>query len=590
MSIAARIESINNNLKNAYKSLDGLGIDLTNTDKNLENLSSKIDILYNELPKVTGEGTEITLTPTRKGRMQLDLKGNTEQKQLSGKNKINTFAQKSTVIQGITVSVDEDGIVTLNGTCTRNNTGVDLNQIIQGDGKKYTLKAEIVDGTYSKPSSDLRFNFHILSSGYNYEGLSQQFGEANSVNKTLIAGHEYDVIGFRVDLGIVLNNLRVKVQLEEGDIATEYEPYCGGQPSPNPDYPQDIHVVTGDNTIRVQGKNLWDVLDYSNITISLNGNPQNVIKGNNTISFTSNKNNNYSGIYIVQNVYSNHIANYDSNKTYTVSFDIEVNNDTTIQFGLDVPKATIPITKGKQRISTTSTASTSALNIYNRYANEVNFIISNIQIEEGSTATDYIPYYHADYPINLGSIELCKIGDYQDMLFKNVVGDENYNVELEDGTWYKKKTIEKLLINGGFQDAGVSDVFYTSKITNYAINNNIPYCKYFKGINNVAGAGGMGNADINTMAFINVSGSTTPRCYIKANKTQSELNTFLAENTPYLYYLLKIPTYIEITDETLISQLDVIKKAKSNEDQTNITQTNENLPFIINATALLKND
>ena len=226
--------------------------------QNEEDIDAITKLIDTEFDTNIAEGTTIDVDDSAEWDGIIGVGGNTEQKQLSGKNKINTFAQKSTVVEGITVSVDEDGIVTLNGTCTRNNTGVDLNQIIQGDGKTYTLKAEIVDGTYSKPSSDLRFNFHVLSSGYNYEGLSQQFGEANSVNKTLIAGHEYDVIGFRVDLGIVLNNLRVKVQLEEGDTATGYEQYCGGRESPNPDYTQETQVVKGANVIRHVEENLFD--------------------------------------------------------------------------------------------------------------------------------------------------------------------------------------------------------------------------------------------------------------------------------------------------------------------------------------------
>ena len=38
----------------------------------------------------------------------------------------------------------------------------------------------------------------------------------------------------------------INFQLEEGPTATSYEPYTGGIPSPNPDYPQEIRNVTGD--------------------------------------------------------------------------------------------------------------------------------------------------------------------------------------------------------------------------------------------------------------------------------------------------------------------------------------------------------
>lgn len=43
----------------------------------------------------------------------------------------------------------------------------------------------------------------------------------------------------------------LKIQLETGSTATAYEPYVGGIPSPNPDYPQDVNVVTGEQTITI---------------------------------------------------------------------------------------------------------------------------------------------------------------------------------------------------------------------------------------------------------------------------------------------------------------------------------------------------
>lgn len=48
-----------------------------------------------------------------------------------------------------------------------------------------------------------------------------------------------------------------KIQLEKSPSATSYEPYTGGQPSPSPDYPQEIKSVVN-STMKVYGKNLWD--------------------------------------------------------------------------------------------------------------------------------------------------------------------------------------------------------------------------------------------------------------------------------------------------------------------------------------------
>lgn len=57
-----------------------------------------------------------------------------------------------------------------------------------------------------------------------------------------------------------------EIQIEEGSVATKYEPYTGGQPSPNPDYPQPITSAGKYNEdtqkyeyqVKLTGKNLWN--------------------------------------------------------------------------------------------------------------------------------------------------------------------------------------------------------------------------------------------------------------------------------------------------------------------------------------------
>ena len=43
------------------------------------------------------------------------------------------------------------------------------------------------------------------------------------------------------------------IMIESGSSATPYEPFCGGFPSPNPDYPQQIQTVTGTQTVSING-------------------------------------------------------------------------------------------------------------------------------------------------------------------------------------------------------------------------------------------------------------------------------------------------------------------------------------------------
>lgn len=52
-----------------------------------------------------------------------------------------------------------------------------------------------------------------------------------------------------------VNNTVSEIMLEKGSVAHDYEPFTGGIPSPNPEFPQSIHSVEQIN-VRVTGKNL----------------------------------------------------------------------------------------------------------------------------------------------------------------------------------------------------------------------------------------------------------------------------------------------------------------------------------------------
>ena len=100
MAIVDTIQSMYDNVSNAYNVLEVAGADLTNVDKNILNLKTTwqerllyfmnngTDVVWNNWDKVTGEGTSISLNNTLEGKMKIDLKGNTYQNSTTGKNKL----------------------------------------------------------------------------------------------------------------------------------------------------------------------------------------------------------------------------------------------------------------------------------------------------------------------------------------------------------------------------------------------------------------------------------------------------------------------------------------------------------------------
>ena len=87
MSIASRITAIEGHIENAYDKISDLGVDLTDVDKNIDNIAEMLENVYEDYPKVTATGTDLTLNGTKKGKMVLGLKGTTSQESTTGKQK-----------------------------------------------------------------------------------------------------------------------------------------------------------------------------------------------------------------------------------------------------------------------------------------------------------------------------------------------------------------------------------------------------------------------------------------------------------------------------------------------------------------------
>ena len=192
---------------------------------------------------------------------------------------------------------------------------------------------------------------------------------------------------------------------------------------------------------------------------------------------------------------------------------------------------------------------------------------------------------YTDYPINLGNLELCKIGDYKDYFYKNVVGALDYSSDRELGAWYLKKNIGKVVLDGSEDWAGIADL--GNNIRTYILHQNIKhfssgYSNYFK---------------IKTSGYetdetsIIYSPYTQSIIVLKIPESllssvdKTGIQNWLSNNNTTCYYLYITPTYTKITDTTLIGQLENVSKALSYKNQTNISQVNNDKPFIIDAKA-----
>ena len=515
----------------------------------------------------TVEGTELNVDDCIGGKGKIEVKGNTYQKQLSGKNLFNHYLYPMSVTQkGVTVTNNGDGSFTLNGTCTENNTIFNLGQT--EDIKKYvnegavTHTAYYISGSCTKGQSSsartiIRLNY---DTGTDKMIPLQDLSTQKVISKINPQDSRNDgwSWAFVLASGDSFNNFTIKYQVEKGTVGTDWEQYCGGQASPNPLYPQNIEVVTGDNIIKNLGKNLLPCRkpngSKNGLSWKINSDGSILINGTATAQIIIPINTD------TPNIYSD--IKLKDNTEYTISAGI---NGTSSTFGLQCgyriaggPTAWTEVFNNK-KINTTKDW-TLGVGVIIRKGITMNNVLIKPMLEENTIPTSYESYREEEYELNLGNMELCKIGDYEDILFKNVVGDENYNAELENGAWYKKKVIDKKFLDGKihFANSGVTNVFYTPVITNYSRINNIPLCDNFKGFNNVDTAGSVNI--INSVGFNNTYNYN--RLYISFNGTIDELKDFLNERKPTLYYANDNPVYEKITDTTLISQLEALRKAK----------------------------
>lgn len=450
------------------------------------------------------------------------------------------------------------------------------------------------------------------------------------------------------------------IQLEKGSSSTTYEPYIGNT------YPIYLGV-----------ENLLDLSSATSVTANT------TINGN---AITMQQ----TGIF---GTTTWEVSNLQANTQYTLSFELtakETNYNPYYRVsntsGTDGYTATSGLGNYFKTITTDSNGKayfsvrpTSAVSVTGSAT------IQNVQLEKGSKANSYSPY-------GTTPIELCKIGTYQDSIYKGV-GSNLFDGETEMGSYststglpeasstvrrnvnyvnvepnttytfsrngttiaarlYYYKTDNTFISteaksNGQFTTPNncykvnfISDQI----VSNYAslsINKGstaLPYEPYGAKdkwlLHKEIGKYDTWETINRTSSYTNTSSyqfaltlptTSTLRSYALSNYFQNAINnndnehifvgtglatdydglnvflsktrattseeakTWLKNNGVVFYYILANPTTTEITDTTLLEQLDEIETAHAYEGQTNITQENNDEPFYIVASTLKQN-
>lgn len=213
-----------------------------------EDLSNKITKFY-----ASNQG-ETHLADSDNGKiMDMVLYGKSEQKSTMGKNLLKlseTNAQGSA--NGLLTTMNTDGSISVTGTSTSNWSNITkLNNECHIDNATYTFSVDknpdIVIGLKLGRTKLDDANYQIHRIMQNQLSCTFETGASNEYCSLFLEG---------LTVGKSYN-FTIYPMLELGTEATAYEPYTGGQPSPSPDYPQEIKSVVNP-IVKVCGKNLFD--------------------------------------------------------------------------------------------------------------------------------------------------------------------------------------------------------------------------------------------------------------------------------------------------------------------------------------------
>lgn len=309
----------------------------------------------------------------------------------------------------------------------------------------------------------------------------------------------------------------------------------GATSAPNPDYPQPIQTVTGEQTITIASLNLFDgIFELGNISTSTGTdiNADTMIRSKNYAVIEGGEN------YTISVVGGGNVALrfYQSNGTF-------IGTGTT---GQSPNTFTAPANAGRVRFIITSNTNLS----------------TKAQCEKGSSATDWTPYYEpSNYTLDLGSIELCKLGDYQDYIYK------------DDGEWKIHKATAKITLDssslGGWSNTTASDGYFRGATEKIGFPSNVCFCDCLS-----PRTGSHGSYE-----YIWTQPTDLGAVYIQILATRLSAATLAGFNewinsiNPILYYTLTTATDTTIADTVLITQLEAIRTASLENGANTITNT-----------------
>lgn len=345
----------------------------SNTDTDIEIYATETD----------AEGTNLTINNTENGASFLDmqLKGQTEQTTYTGKNFLKPIGTSSSTSYGITRTTNSDGSVTLSGTASA-NTYLRISDFL-------TLESNTAYTTLNQ-NANLPTGVTIYYNDVGHIGVT--YNDTVIAPNARLKAYTTGTVTGTISIAILIQSgtsfttpVTLYPMLVKGSYTTStlpsYEPYVGGTASPNPSYPQNVNVVTGNTSVKICNKNLLNISNIetgtkNGVTLSLDEDKI-IINGTCTSYTTFNipcelsgenmySSTNWNGYAIYGQYKGSGVTSFTSNGVYNGNIDKLVIG---IQPNTSFNNQTI-----------------------------------QLQVEKNSTATSYVAHQEQNYTINLGNL------------------------------------------------------------------------------------------------------------------------------------------------------------------------------------------
>lgn len=445
----------------------------------------------------------------------------------------------SKTVNGVSLINNNDGTYTANGTATANVSiplMLDPETIKLKANSSYVWSIEVLSGS---SSGNVSFPVAVRKDDgttmYNYLSVRPNT-EKYSDQKTSTENLTLREVAMYVPNGVTINNLTFRLQLKEDTTATDFIEHQGEK------YRVDLG---GKNKFNTSQRTItWKstVVEESSRKVVLKPEIEtdsgyvryiiNDIKPSTKYVFSCEK------IEIINSSINTkgqiYIREYNSSGTMHY---ISVVNKDNLSRTFTTQSDTVKI--GLDFYSTTGAEAD--------YENmEIRYI--NIQLEKVTEKTNFSPYVE-------NPIELCKIGTYQDYVYKS------------GNKWYTHKAVEKTKIDGSFTN--YMSVSNRTNTTRFGICHLISSASNPLLCNRLEYNSSIYNQDVEGCWW---AGGTEEILYLSVPNsiatTMQELKDWLTENNLLLYYPFEEPFEEEITNENLIAQLEELLRIDMYDDLT----------------------